>query len=181
MIDKILERNRAFVEAEGYHQFNASKYPSFSVAIISCMDARLVHLLPAALGLEDGEVVLIKNAGGRITDLFGATMRSMLIAVYELHVTDIMIIGHTDCGAQHISAESMIGHMIERGIPEEMIRKLESEVDLDNWLSGFDNNEDDVHTTYHALKKHPLLPKDVNVHGFVIDIHTGELTRVVRS
>ncbi len=145
------------------------------------MDARLVHLLPAALGLEDGDVVLIKNAGGRMTDPYGETMRSMLVAIYELGVVDIMIVGHTDCGAQKISAESMIGHMTERGIPRETIEQLEDEADLDNWLAGFDSNEDDVHATYRALREHPLLPSDVRIHGFVIDIVTGELTRVVRS
>ena len=181
MIDRILSYNREFVDNEEYHEYTATKYPRFKTAIISCMDARLVHLLPAALGLEDGDVVLIKNAGGRMTDPYGETMRSMLVAIYELGVEDVMIIGHTDCGAQKISAESMIGHMINRGIPEERIRKLEDEADLDSWLSGFDSNEDDVHATYRALREHPLLPSDVRIHGFVIDIVTGELSRVVRS
>ena len=181
MIDRILSYNREFVENEEYHEYTATKYPRFKTAIISCMDARLVHLLPAALGLDDGDVILIKNAGGRMTDPYGETMRSMLVAIYELGVEDVMIVGHTDCGAQKISAESMIRHMIERGIPEERIRKLEDEADLDRWLSGFENNEDDVHATYRALREHPLLPSDVRIHGFVIDIVTGELSRVVRS
>ncbi len=181
MIDAILEHNREFVENEGYREYTATKYPRFKTAVISCMDARLVHLLPAALGLEDGDVVLIKNAGGRMTDPYGETMRSMMVAIYELGVVDIMIVGHTDCGAQKISAKSMIGHMTDRGIPRETIEKLEEEADLDNWLAGFDSNEDDVHATYRALREHPLLPSDVRIHGFVIDIVTGELTRVVRS
>ena len=108
MIGRILDYNREFVENEEYHEYTATKYPRMKTAVISCMDARLVHLLPAALGLDDGDVVLIKNAGGRMTDPFGETMRSMLVAIYELGVEDIMIVGHTDCGAQKISAESMI-------------------------------------------------------------------------
>lgn len=179
MIDRILSYNREFVENEEYHEYKATKYPRMKTAIISCMDARLVHLLPAALGLDDGDVVLIKNAGGRVTDPFGETMRSMLVAIYELGVEDIMIVGHTDCGAQKISAESMIGHMLDHGIPEDTIRRLEEDVDLDRWLAGFKTNEDDVHATYRALREHPLLPSDVRIHGFVIDVVTGELTRVI--
>lgn len=181
MIGRILGYNSEFVENGEYHEYTATKYPRMKTAVISCMDARLVHLLPAALGLDDGDVVLIKNAGGRMTDPFGETMRSMLVAIYELGVEDIMIIGHTDCGAQKISAESMIRHMLERGIPEATIRRLEDEVDLDHWLAEFETNEDDVHATYRALREHSLLPPDVAIHGFVIDVVTGELTRVVRS
>ena len=172
MIGRILDYNREFVENEEYHEYTATKYPRMKTAVISCMDARLVHLLPAALGLDDGDVVLIKNAGGRMTDPFGETMRSMLVAIYELGVEDIMIIGHTDCGAQKISAESMIRHMLERGIPEATIRRLEDEVDLDHWLAGFETNEDDVHATYRALREHSLLPPDVAIHGFVIDVNS---------
>ncbi len=111
MMDWMMERNRHFVENEHYRQFCASKYPRFKTALVSCMDARLVHLLPAALGLEDGDVVHIKNAGGRLTDPYGETMRALLVAVYELGVTDVVFIGHTDCGAQKISAQGMIAHM----------------------------------------------------------------------
>lgn len=181
MIDRIIGYNREFVDNEEYHEYTATKYPRMRTAIISCMDARLVHLLPAALGLEDGDVVLIKNADGRMTDPFGETMRSMLVAIYELGVEDIMIVGHTDCGAQKISAERMIYHMVERGIPMDTIRRLEKEVDLDHWLAGFETSEDDVHATYRALRSHPLLPPDVRIHGFVIDVVTGELSRVIRS
>ena len=180
MIGTILERNRSFVERSGHAEFGATKHPSMKTALISCMDARLVHLLPAALGLRDGEVVSIKNAGGRITDPYGETMRALLIAVYELDVEDVMVIGHTDCGAQKISADSMTAHMRSRGIPSELIERLEAEADLDRWLSGFETNEDDVHATCRAIREHPLVPKDLRIHGFVVDVVTGELSRVVR-
>lgn len=181
MIDEILARNREFTERGGRGGFRASKYPRMRAAIVSCMDARLVHLLPAALGLEDGDVVLIKNAGGRITDPYGETMRAVLVAIYELGVEDVMVVGHTDCGAQSISAETMTGHMRERGIPAETISALEKERDLDRWLSGFGRNEDDVHATCRILGEHPLVPDDLHIHGFVIDLADGGLTEVVRG
>ena len=54
MIGRILDYNREFVENEEYHEYTATKYPRMKTAVISCMDARLVHLLPAALGLDAG-------------------------------------------------------------------------------------------------------------------------------
>ncbi|MDO5862016.1 MAG: carbonic anhydrase [Thermoplasmata archaeon] len=179
MIDRILERNREFVDSGSYLDYTATKYPKFKTAVISCMDARLVHMLPAALGLEDGDIVLIKNAGGRLTDPFGETMRSLLVGIYELGVEDVVFIGHTDCGAQKISAATMIEDMKARGIAVETIRKLEDEADLDGWLAGFESNEDSVTASVRMLSEHPLIPSDVRIHGFVIDVVTGELTRVL--
>ena len=69
---------------------------------------RLVELLPAALGIRNGDVKLIKNAGGTITNPFDSTMRSLLVAVYELGVNEVMIIGHTGCGVQGMDSQEML-------------------------------------------------------------------------
>ncbi len=95
MIDEILNYNREFVASKGYERFVTSKYPDKRIAIVTCMDTRLVELLPAALGLRNGDVKIIKNAGGTIVNPFDSTMRSLLVAVYELGVNEIMVIGHT--------------------------------------------------------------------------------------
>ena len=64
MIDEILAYNRQFVAEKGYERFITDKYPNKRIAIVTCMDTRLVELLPAALGLRNGDVKIIKNAGG---------------------------------------------------------------------------------------------------------------------
>ncbi|MDE6143004.1 MAG: carbonic anhydrase, partial [Muribaculaceae bacterium] len=93
MINEILEFNRRFVEEKGYERFLTDKYPNKKIAIVTCMDTRLVELLPAALGFRNGDVKIIKNAGATITNPFDSTMRSLLVAVYELGVEEIMIVG----------------------------------------------------------------------------------------
>ena len=50
MIDQILEYNKQFVEKKTYEKYVTSKYPDKKLAILSCMDTRLLELLPAALG-----------------------------------------------------------------------------------------------------------------------------------
>ena len=47
MIEEILKYNRDFVESKGYERFTTSKYPDKRIAIVTCMDTRLVELLPA--------------------------------------------------------------------------------------------------------------------------------------
>ncbi len=51
-------------------------------------------------------------------------MRSLLIAIYQLGVNEIMIIGHSDCGVQHLDSTSMIDKMISRGVTKQTIRDI---------------------------------------------------------
>ena len=99
MLEDILKFNKEFVQNRGYEKYLTNKYPDKKIAIISCMDTRLLELIPAALGLKNGDVKMIKNAGGVISHPFGSAVRSLLIAIYELGVEQVMVIGHTDCGA----------------------------------------------------------------------------------
>ena len=115
MIKEILEYNRKFVEKKEYEKYRTSKYPNKKIAIVTCMDTRLVELLPAALGFRNGDVKIIKNAGGTITNPFDSTIRSLLVAIYELGVEEIMIIGHTTCGVQGMDSAEMQHQMKERG------------------------------------------------------------------
>ena len=175
-IKKILAYNKQFVEDKRYEQYSASKFPNKKLAIVTCMDTRLVELLPAALGLKNGDVKMIKNAGGVVTSPFGSVIRSLLVAIIELGVTDIMVIGHTDCGVQHIDSEMMIHHMKERGITQESIDLMKyCGIDFEKWLAGFDTVEESVRETVDTIRNHPLIPNDINIFGYVIDTQTGEL------
>ena len=176
MIDEILKYNREFVESEGFRQFKTSKYPDKRIAIVTCMDTRLVELLPAALGIRNGDVKMIKNAGGTITNPFDSTMRSLLVAVYELGVNEVMVIGHTGCGVQGMDAEEMLGLMRERGIDEEHISPMRHcGIDLNSWLHGFSDTAEAVNETVDLIRNHPLMAKDVRVAGYIMDSETGLL------
>lgn len=66
MIKEILDFNKQFVAEKKYEKYITSKYPDKKLVIVSCMDTRLTELLPAALGLKNGDAKLIKNAGATI-------------------------------------------------------------------------------------------------------------------
>ena len=179
MIDEILRYNREFVEKREYERFVTSKYPDKRIAIVTCMDTRRVELLPAALGIRNGDVKMIKNAGGVITNPFDSTMRSILIAVYELGVNEIMVIGHTGCGVQGMDAKEMLHLMKERGVDEEHISLMRHcGIDLDSWLHGFDEAPAAVSETVDLISHHPLMPADVRVAGYIMDSETGALTKI---
>lgn len=179
IIEEILKYNKQFVERKGYEPFLTSKYPDKKLAILSCMDTRLTELLPAALGLRNGDAKLIKNAGGLVISPFDSAMRSLLVAIYELGVEEIMVIAHSNCGACHMNGAQMKRLMVERGISPDVINTVGlCGIDLDHWLEGFHDTEDSVRNTVHTIRHHPLVPADVRLHGYIIDSSTGALTEV---
>lgn len=182
MINEILEYNKKFVEEKQYEQYAAGKLPQKKIAIVTCMDTRLTELLPAALGIKNGDCKIIKNAGGVVSSAFGSVVRSLLVAIIELGVEEVMIIGHTDCGVSHIDADMMITHMQKRGIDTDTIDLIKyCGVDFEKWLAGFDTVEASVAETVDMLRNHPLIPKDVRIGGYVIDTVTGELTVISKA
>lgn len=180
MIEEILKFNSEFVAGKGYERFLTDKYPNKRIAIVTCMDTRLVELLPAAMGLRNGDVKIIKNAGGTITNPFDSTMRSLLVAVYELGVNEIMVIGHTGCGVQGMDSAEMQHLMLERGVPQSNITLMKHcGIDLDSWLHGFTDTAEAVRETVDLISRHPLMPPEgISVRGFIMDSVTGKLSPV---
>lgn len=177
MIEEMLRFNRRFVETKEYEKYKTSKYPDKKIAIVTCMDTRLVELLPAALGIKNGDVKMIKNAGGTITNPFDSTVRSLLVAIYELGVTEVMIVGHTGCGVQGMDANEMLNLMRSRGISDEHINlMMHCGIDLKSWLHGFEDTHAAVEETVDLVRNHPLIPTDVTVKGYIMDSLTGELS-----
>ena len=177
MLNEILNFNREFVARKDYLPYQTTKYPDRKLAILTCMDTRLTHLLPAALGLKNGDVKMIKNAGGVVLAPYGGVVRSLLVAVLELGVEEILVIGHTDCGVCGMRPEVMRQHLLARGVSAETLETIDREgtVDLDAWFTGFAGEEQAVRDSVAMLRAHPLLPKDVAIHGLIIDSNTGEL------
>ncbi|MBR6948042.1 MAG: carbonic anhydrase, partial [Muribaculaceae bacterium] len=121
MIDEILEFNKNFVASKAYEQYVTDKYPDKKLAVLSCMDTRLTELLPAALGLKNGDAKIIKNAGGLVISPFDSALRSLVVAIYELGVEEIMVVAHTGCGACHMSYDHFHHEMIARGVTDETL------------------------------------------------------------
>ena len=179
MIDSILEFNARFVADKGYEPYVTDKYPARKLAILSCMDTRLTVLLQEALGLRNGDAKIIRNAGAVIPSPWDSAMQSLIVAVYELGVEEIMVVAHTDCGACNMSFHHFRKEMLRRGIPEAELQR--TDVDLERWLEGFHDTEKSVRDTMDAIIRHPLMPKDITVRGFIMETANGELTEVKQS
>ncbi|MEH7355475.1 carbonic anhydrase [Neobacillus drentensis] len=180
VLNEILDHNKKFVESHEYEKYETTKFPNKQMVILTCMDTRLLELLPKALNLGNGDAKIIKDAGALVSHPFGSVMRSILIAVYQLQSQEVLVIGHHDCGMSGLKGEPVIETMKERGISEETINTLSySGIDIKQWLHGFDNVNESVEHSVGIIKNHPLMPKGVPVHGLVIDPKTGKLDLVV--
>jgi carbonic anhydrase len=135
--------------------------PAPRLAVITCMDARIDPLV--ALGLRLGEAHVIRNAGGLAT---ADAIRSLVISQRLLGTTEVLVIGHTDCGMLSFTDES---------VRAELARETGSEVHLP--LLPFDDLRASVRRQVDAVRAHPWT-SDGPVHGLIFDVESGQLREV---
>lgn len=181
-MEKILEFNKQFVETEQYESYRTSRYPDRKMVILTCMDTRLQELLTKSMNLQNGDAKVIRNAGAIVLQPFGNVMRSILVAVYELNAEEVCVIGHHDCGMTGLNSEKLMQKMQHNGIQNETFEILKNAgIDLSSWLKGFDNLEESVKNSVKIINQHPLLPKNLPVHGLLIHPETGKLDWIVNG
>ena len=166
LLDDILAHNKEYVEDQntGYVETDTkcSKMPSREMAIVTCMDTRLVNFLEDSMDIGRGEAKIVKTAGNCITGPFDGIVRSLLVCIYELGVNEIFIIGHHECG---MAPEAI--HMVRK--------------EMERWADGFTHPAENVEDTVDELRMNPLIPKDVPIHGLIFHPRTGEIEVIVNG
>ena len=127
------------------------------------MDARLV---PArALGLQEGDAHVIRNAGGLVTD---DVLRSLAISHWELGTAEVVVIAHTRCGLLALDESEL------RGKIRSEVGRGSTRVDF----LPFRDLETSVRDGVRRVRETPLLPDSFGASGMIYDVETGRL-RVV--
>jgi carbonic anhydrase len=136
--------------------------PGKQIAILACMDARLVPT--RVLGLEEGDAHVIRNAGGVVTD---GDIRSLAISQRLLGTKEIVLIHHTDCGMLTFTDDAF-----KKDIHDETGIKPE-------WAAeSFDDIDVDVKQSVARIKASPFIPHKDAIRGFVYDVKDGSLREV---
>lgn len=178
LVDQIQAANKVFVDAgiaAGGREI-MSKYPSKHLAILTCMDTRLLNFLEPAMGLQRGDAIVIKVAGSTATESFDSVIGSLMVAIYELRVRDIIVVGHDDCGMLKTTADSLCQKMLAAGIDEKNITAIQPK--LKAWADPIMNVDEPVRHTVRCLRNNPFLPDYVTVYGMAIHPDDGAI-RVV--
>jgi carbonic anhydrase len=135
--------------------------PARKLAVVACMDARLIPT--KVLGLQEGEAHVIRNAGGMVTD---DTIRSLAISQHKLGTEEIILIHHTDCGMFTFRDDEFRDELREQtGVKA-------------TWAGeSFSDLERDLRQSIERIRSSPFIPKK-NVRGFVYEVETGKLREV---
>ena len=136
--------------------------PSKHVAVLACMDARID--VYRALGINEGESHVIRNAGGVATD---DAIRSLAISQRLLGTTEIILIHHTDCGMLTFNDDDF-----KRAIQDETGVKPP-------WSAeAFPDTAEDVRQSLRRIENSPFVTKHTSARGFIFDVATGKLDEV---
>jgi len=155
--------------------------PARHFAVLTCMDARLD---PAKFaGLAEGDAHVIRNAGGRASD---DAIRSLVISYKLLGTREFFVIHHTDCGMEFFTNDVMRGLLNSSLETAELTASGFRDVgkgpgsragEYIEWLTIKDQKQavvDDVA----RIRNHPLVPKNIPVHGYIYDVRSGKLLEI---
>lgn len=170
ILDTLLAGNRNYAKNEwDPADAELAMPPALQLAIVACMDTR--HSVEKVLGLKHGDAKIIRNAGNILDD---GTLRSLIVCVHRLGVKYVAILGHTKCGMTVVGrGEFRIAKSIATttDVPlHEVMRP-----DFQRWLGGFEDVEENVRRGVQLIRKHPLMPKDLQVLGLVYDNENGHV------
>jgi len=172
LLDEILTHNKSFNKPGAFPPLSRS--PRRQLAIFTCMDTRLVDFLEPAMGLQRGDAKIIKNAGNTIIDPYqGGVIRSLVVAIYELGVEEVFVIGHRDCGMGSVDGPGLRKKMLARGVQPEIIDRMMP--DIGQWVGAFSHPRQNVERVVQILRDNPLLPRDVPIHGLLFCPDDGHL------
>jgi carbonic anhydrase len=160
VIDELLDANTEY--ASTFDRGNLPMPPARRLAVVTCMDARIIP--SRQLGLEEGDAHVIRNAGGRTRD----ALRSLVISQRLLGTNEIAVIHHTDCG------------MLTFTNPQ-LHAKVKQDLGADS--SGIDflpfsDVEESVREDVNFLLSSPLIARAILIRGFVYDVRSGRLSEV---
>ena len=136
--------------------------PSLRVAVVTCMDCRIDTA--AMLGVKEGEVHVIRNAGGVLTD---DALRSLIISQNFLETREVVLVHHTLCGMLTFS---------DAEFKDQLEASTGQRPQLD--FHPFHDLEQSVRSSIKKVKDCPFLVDRDNVSGFIYDVETGKLESV---
>ncbi|HOJ34340.1 MAG TPA: carbonic anhydrase [Candidatus Hydrogenedentes bacterium] len=147
--------------------------------VLTCMDERIP--VNEALGIQDGDAHIFRNAGGLATD---DAIRSAMLTTQFFGTTEIVVLGHTECGMMSAKADDLVDALRKKGIDTDApgVDPTLPELHLEKgafgkWIRLFEDVDASVLAQVEALRKSPLIPKDVTISGYVYEVESGTLRK----
>ena len=159
-IDELVKGNGAY--ASSFEHGDLPSPPARAVAVVTCMDSRL---LPSRfLDLAEGDAHVIRNAGGSARD----ALRSLVISQRLLGTCEVAIVKHTECGMLTFTNADLY---------EQVRQELGADASEIDFLP-FPSLEEAVRDDLRFLASSPLIAEDTVMRGFIYDVQTGRMSEV---
>jgi carbonic anhydrase len=166
----LLERNRRF--AADFREGDLAIRPRLSTVVLTCLDARVdpAHFL----GLELGDVVVLRNAGGRITPAVLSDLAVLGFLAGRLPGNaatqlELAVIHHPDCGMSRLADPAAQQDLAERlGVEPADIASM-----------AITDPAESVRADIETLRRMPGAPGSLVVSGHTYDVATGALSTIV--
>ena len=180
VLNEVLDANKKYVESFG-EKGKLALPPARQFAVLTCMDARLDPAKYA--GLSEGDAHVIRNAGGRASD---DAIRSLVISYKLLGTKEWFVIHHSNCGMEFFTDEVMRGLLAksletaalgDTGFYDVGKGPGSDEAAYIDWLTIADRNKSVVEDVT-RIRRHPLVPRNIPIYGYVYEVETGKLLEV---
>ena len=180
VLNEVLDSNKKYVESFG-EKGKLALPPARRFAILTCMDARLDPAKYA--GLSEGDAHVIRNAGARASD---DAIRSLVISYKLLGTKEWFVIHHSNCGMEFFTDEVMRGLLAksletaalgDTGFYDVGKGPGSDEAAYIDWLTIADRYKSVVEDVT-RIRRHPLVPKNIPIYGYVYEVETGKLLEV---
>jgi len=185
-IQKIFESNKAWVKAKlnldpDYFK-NLAKGQNPEVLYIGCSDSRVSA--EELMGLDPGDAFIHRNIANMVPNTDLSSMSVIDYAVVYLKVNHIVVCGHYYCGGVKAAMQSQ-----DLGILNPWLRNIRDVYRIHRVeLNAIDNEEEKykrlvelnvqeqcINVIKTAEVQYAYRDRNIKVHGWVFDIHSGRL------
>ena len=184
--DQIFNDNKKWVseqlELNANYFENLAKGQAPEYLYIGCSDSRVTA--ETMMGAEPGEVFVHRNIANLVPNTDLSVMSVINYAVIHLKVNHIVVCGHYNCGGVHAAMQTS-----DLGILNPWLRNIRDVYRMHkSELEEIGDEEDKFRRLVHlnvqeqcvnVLKtievQEAIKERDLKVHGWVFDIHTGRL------
>ncbi len=176
LLDAILDANQRTTAGKAPPLAPGEFTDGLPLVALSCIDARLNHLIPEALGVPESHFIWLRNAGNIITGPMSSTMRSLALACAVKGGKEILILGHSDCLVRKTGTMELLGKFAALGIA-----RLTMPENLQEFFGLFASERQNVLKAVAHVRASALIGPRVPVHGALLDIESGRLELLVNG
>lgn len=176
LLDAILDANQRATAGHAPPLAPGEFADALPLVALTCIDARLNHLVPEALGVPESHFIWLRNAGNIITGPLSSTLRSLALACAVKGGKEILILGHTDCLVRKTGTMELLGKFAALGVERAHLPE-----NLQAYFGLFASERQNVLTAVEHVRASRLIGPRVPVHGALLDLATGRLELLVNG